>query len=108
MGTQHVRLENSRLRIELRRPISGQQNDAKRQYLNALRGLQPGAHELIVHLGYDDRELHAIMVDHPDFGSAWRQRDYEIVTSEEFRHALSENHITLISWRELGKARQQR
>jgi predicted glycoside hydrolase/deacetylase ChbG (UPF0249 family) len=56
---------DSRPRIELKPPIPGQPDDAKRQYLDALRELQPGAHEIIVHLGYDDPELQAIMVDHP-------------------------------------------
>lgn len=97
---------DSRPRLDLKPPVPGEPDDAKRRYLDALRELQPGVHEIIVHLGYDDPELQAIMVDHPDFGSAWRQRDYEIITSKEFKRAMTENHITLISWRELAKARQ--
>ena len=44
---------------------------------------------MIVHLGHDDSELRAVTVDHDDYGSAWRQRDYDVVTSAEFRQALA-------------------
>ena len=58
---------------------------------------------MIVHLGHDDAELQAVMIDHPDFGSAWRQRDYEFVTSAGFRKALEENHTVLLKWKDLKK-----
>jgi chitin disaccharide deacetylase len=65
--------------------------------------LKPGLSELIVHLGYDDAELEAITVDHPDFGAAWRQRDFDTVMSLEFKRHLEENHIILIGWKDLKK-----
>ena len=52
-------------------------------YLNAIAGLKPGLTEIIVHLGHDDAELQAVMVNHEPYGSAWRQRDYEVVNSPE-------------------------
>ena len=75
----------------------------KQFYLDAIAHLEPGLTEMIVHLGYDDAELQAVMVDHPDYGSAWRQRDYDVVTSEEFRRALKDNGVVLVTWREIGK-----
>jgi hypothetical protein len=75
----------------------------KNFYLNAVRNLKPGLTEMIVHLGHDDAELQAVTLDHPDFGSAWRQRDYDFVTSAEFKKALDENHIILVKWKELKK-----
>lgn len=101
LGPNDIVLD-SQPRLQLKPPVSGQPDEAKRQYLDALRELKPGVHEIIVHLGHDDAELQAITVNHPDFGSAWRQRDFEIVSSPEFKHALSEYHIALITWRELG------
>jgi len=77
-------------------------------YLSALKNLKPGLTEIIVHLGHDDAELQAVMVDHPDYGSAWRQRDYDFVTSAEFKNALQENHIVLVKWRDLGKLVNQK
>src|SRR6266403_4089407 len=38
-------------------------------YTEAIKNLKPGLTEMIVHLGHDDAELQAVMVDHPDFGS---------------------------------------
>jgi hypothetical protein len=75
----------------------------KNFYLNAVRNVKPGLTEMIVHLGHDDAELQAVTLDHPDFGSAWRQRDYDFVTSAEFKKALDENHIILVKWKELKK-----
>jgi chitin disaccharide deacetylase len=70
-------------------------------YLNAIKNLKPGVTEIIVHLGHDDAELQAVTVDHPDYGAAWRQRDYEAVTSPEFKKALEDNHVILIQWKDL-------
>lgn len=77
-------------------------------YLNAIKNLKPGFNEMIVHLGHDDAELQAITVDHPDYGSAWRQRDYQIVTSPEFKQALKDNHIVVIRWKDLQKLLTER
>ena|SRR5579863_7355934 len=77
--------------------------DWKNFYLDTLKNLKPGISELIVHLGHDDAELQAVTVDHPDYGAAWRQRDYDAVTSPEFKKALEENHIILVRWNDLKK-----
>src|SRR3954468_9831744 len=75
----------------------------KEFYLDAVAGLKPGLTEIIVHLGHDDAELQAVTVDHEPYGSAWRQRDYDVVNSAEFRKALQDNHIILVHWRDLQK-----
>jgi chitin disaccharide deacetylase len=77
--------------------------DWKSFYTNAIRNLKPGVTEIIVHLGHDDAELQSVMVDHPDYGAAWRQRDYNVVTSPEFKKLLEENHVVLIRWSDLKK-----
>ena len=70
-------------------------------YLKAVADLKPGLTEMIVHLGHDDSELQAVMVDHPDYGAAWRQRDYDVMTSPEFRKALKDNKVVVVTWRQL-------
>ncbi len=72
-------------------------------YLNAVKNLKPGLTEMIVHLGHDDAELQAVTVDHPDYGAAWRQRDYDFITSAAFKKALRDNHIILVHWKDLQK-----
>jgi len=75
-------------------------------YLNAIATLKPGLTEMIVHLGHDDAELQAVTVDHEPYGSAWRQRDYDVVTSAEFKKALQDNQVRLVTYRELQKLTQ--
>jgi len=75
----------------------------KEFYGTAVKNLKPGLSEMIVHLGHDDSELQAVTLDHPDYGSAWRQRDYNFVTSPEFKKMLEENHIVLVRWRDWQK-----
>ena len=70
-------------------------------YLDILNNLNPGLSQLIVHLGYDDDEMKSIAVDHPDFGSKWRNLDYDIVSSDKFINALKNNKIKLITWKEI-------
>jgi len=72
-------------------------------YLNALSNLKPGLTEMIVHLGYDNAELQAVMVNHEPYGSAWRQRDYDVVNSPEFRKALKDHNVVVVTWRDLAK-----
>jgi len=72
-------------------------------YLDAIKNMKPGLNEIIVHLGHDDAEMQAVMVDHPDYGSAWRQRDFDVVSSPEFKKALQDNHIVLVKWKDLQK-----
>ena len=72
-------------------------------YVNAIKNLKPGVTEIIVHLAHDDAEMQAVTFGHPDYGAAWRQRDYDAITSPEFRKSLEENHIVLVHWRDLRK-----
>ena len=72
-------------------------------YLGVIKGLKSGLTELIVHLAHDDAEFQAISVDHPDYGAAWRQRDYDVITSADFKKALEGNHVILVQWKDLKK-----
>jgi chitin disaccharide deacetylase len=75
----------------------------KEFYLKSIAELKPGVTEMIVHLGHDESELQAVTVNHEPYGSAWRQRDYEVMNSPEFKKALQDNHVILVTWRELQK-----
>lgn len=76
-------------------------------YSDAIRKLEPGVTEVVIHLAYDDGEMQGATFDHPAWGAAWRQRDFEFFTSDAFRKLLEENKIKLITWRELGKLIRQ-
>jgi len=73
-------------------------------YRAALKNLQPGVTEFVIHVAFDDEELRAATRERPTWGSAWRQRDFDFFSSSEFRSLLEQQHIQLITWRELAKA----
>jgi predicted glycoside hydrolase/deacetylase ChbG (UPF0249 family) len=75
----------------------------KAWYLNQIANLKPGLTVMLVHLGRDDSELQAVMVNHEPWGSAWRQRDSNVVSSPEFKKALKDNNVILVTWRQLQK-----
>jgi chitin disaccharide deacetylase len=72
-------------------------------YVNLVKNLQPGVTEVFCHLANDDAESQAIMVNHADWGAAWRQREFDALSSPKFRQALVDNHVTLVGWREIKK-----
>jgi len=82
--------------------------DWARFYTDAIKGLQPGVTDMIVHLAFADEEMKGIAFAHPNWGAEWRQRDFEFVTSEAFRKLLRETNVKLITWREIGKLLQNR
>jgi len=73
-------------------------------YRAALKNLQPGVTEFVIHVAFDNEELRAATRERPTWGSAWRQRDFDFFSSSEFRSLLEQQHIELITWRELAKA----
>ena len=72
-------------------------------YRTALENLKPGVTEFVIHPGFDDEELRAATKERSTWGSAWRQRDYDFFTSEQFREILAQRDIKLITWRELAR-----
>jgi chitin disaccharide deacetylase len=76
-------------------------------YKNALRNLQPGVTEFVIHLAFADDEMKAATRERDTWGATWRQRDFEFFTSQEFRNLLHEQNIKLITWRELAHAARQ-
>jgi chitin disaccharide deacetylase len=76
-------------------------NGFKSFYSNILNTLTPGLNCILVHVAYDNKEMKEMTGNNPSFGSAWRQADFDFVTSEEARRLLKDNNIQLITWREI-------
>ena len=76
----------------------------RKYYLDVIRNLKPGLTWLGVHLGYDDAELRAVTVGWDAWGAKWRQQDYDVLTSAEFKQALKDNNVVLVTWRDIQKA----
>lgn len=71
-------------------------------YQRALARIPPGVTEFLIHPGYDNEELRAFFGNQAEWGAAWRQRDFDFFTSEEFRALLAKNAIELTTWREIA------
>ncbi len=78
--------------------------DWKKAYLDIVRNLKPGLNEIIVHLAYDDAEMQAVTIDHPDFGAGWRQRDFDVVNDPDFKNLIADRGIKLVTWRQIQQA----
>jgi predicted glycoside hydrolase/deacetylase ChbG (UPF0249 family) len=73
-------------------------------YKTALKNLQPGVTEFVIHLGFADDELKSATRERDTWGAAWRQRDFDFFTSPEFRQLLAAQNIKLVTWREIAGA----
>lgn len=70
-------------------------------YTGILNNLQPGLNCILLHAAYDNPEMKAVTIDHPDYGAAWRQADFDFFTSANCRRLLAQQHIQLITWKEI-------
>jgi chitin disaccharide deacetylase len=73
-------------------------------YEKELTPLGPGVYEMIIHLAYDDEEMRGATFDHPGWGAAWRQHDFDMVKSPEFQKFLKDQGFILVGWKDLAKA----
>jgi chitin disaccharide deacetylase len=76
-------------------------NGSAAYYNKVLKGLQPGLNCLLLHAAFDNAEMKAVTIDHPDYGAAWRQADYNYFTSEACKKLLAAQHIKVITWKEI-------
>jgi predicted glycoside hydrolase/deacetylase ChbG (UPF0249 family) len=70
-------------------------------YSGVIRDVKPGLNVLLIHLALDESEMRAVTVDHPDYGAAWRQADFDFITSDECKKLLEENNVKVITWKEI-------
>jgi chitin disaccharide deacetylase len=75
-------------------------------YEKMLTPLPPGVYELIVHLAYDDDEMRGATWDHPNWGAAWRQADFDLVKSQRFRDFLQRQGFIVVKWKDLARRRE--
>jgi predicted glycoside hydrolase/deacetylase ChbG (UPF0249 family) len=73
-------------------------------YRTALKSLQPGITEFVIHVAFDNDELKAATRERDTWGAAWRQRDFDFFTSQQFRALLEQQNIKLVTWGQLALA----
>jgi len=72
-------------------------------YTDALKTLEPGVTEFVIHLAYANEEMRAATRERDTWDAAWRQRDFDFFSSPRFRQLLKEQNIELVTWRELSR-----
>ena len=72
-------------------------------YESVLRNLTSGLNIILIHPAFDDNEMKGITVHHPNFGSEWRQLDFDFFISKACRSKLKEYKIELITWKDIKR-----
>jgi len=67
-------------------------------YQHILEKLQPGLNLILIHPAFDEPEMQAIAINHPNFGAEWRQMDLDFFTSEKTKATLVEHNIQMVTW----------
>ena len=70
-------------------------------YSRVLENLKCGLNLILIHPAFDDNEMKGVAVNHPNFGSEWRQIDFDFFTSQEAKLKLRENNIELVTWNDI-------
>lgn len=80
-----------------------EKGELRKSYEEALDNVIPGFNVFLLHPAFDDFEMQGITINHPNFGSEWRQIDFDFFTSDECKLKLKENNIQLVTWKEISK-----
>ncbi len=67
-------------------------------YSEILENVTIGLNLILIHPAFDDDEMKGVTLNHPNFGSKWRQTDYDFFTSQKTRLKIKENDIRLVTW----------
>ena len=73
----------------------------KNYYSSVLTSLKPGLNCILIHPSYDTPEMQQLTSMQSEYGSKWRQEDFDFFTGEECRELINRNSIHLITWREI-------
>lgn len=93
----HVVMLETSVGADERVPVGGWANF----YDETIRNLRPGVSQIFIHVAFDDDETRMITAGHDGWNAAWRQRDFDWVTSARLRDVLRETKTTVVSWRDL-------
>ena len=72
-------------------------------YAQILKNLKAGFNIILIHPAFNNMEMKQLCVDHPNFGSLWRQMDFDFFTDPKTASYLKERNIKPITWREIQK-----
>lgn len=70
-------------------------------YEKVLTNLSAGVQILLIHTAFNDAEMQALTINHPNWGAKWRQDDFDFFTSEKCKNILKEENIKLVTWKQI-------
>lgn len=72
-------------------------------YSNVFENLVSGLNIVLIHPAFDDNEMRGITINHPNFGSEWRQIDFKSFTKPDCMTKIQEYNIELVTWDDIRK-----
>lgn len=76
-------------------------------YRDIFDNLIYGLNIILIHPAFDDNEMKGVTVNHTNFGSEWRQIDFDSFTNEENKSKLKEKDIELITWNDIKNVKRK-
>lgn len=70
-------------------------------YSQVFENLVSGLNIILIHPAFNDNEMKGITINHPNFGSKWRQIDFESFGSKENMAKITNHNIELITWNDI-------
>lgn len=70
-------------------------------YTTSIQSMKPGLNCILLHAAFENDEMKAVTINHPDYGAAWRQADFNFFTSKECSALLKQQKIKVITWKEI-------
>lgn len=70
-------------------------------YSSVFENLVSGLNIILVHPAFNDMEMKGITINHPNFGSEWRQIDFNSFTDQKNMSKIEEYDIRLITWNDI-------
>ncbi len=74
-------------------------------YDTVLENLTSGLNLILIHPAFDNNEMKGVTINHPNFGSEWRQVDFDFFTNKVNKSKLEENNIELVTWNDIKNRR---
>ncbi len=74
------------------------ENGMDKYYEDLLNNLPAGVNVLNIHPAFNNAEMQALTIDHPDWGAEWRQADFDFFTSANCKSIIEKQNIKLITW----------
>lgn len=62
-------------------------------YTQQINNLKAGFNVILIHTAFDNMEMKQVCVDHPNFGSQWRQMDFDFFTDPNTAKLLKEGTL---------------